>query len=312
MTEEINVPVCVPMADHVPCYIPESNCNFTKAERESIGCHIDPAERKLKEQKIEELVKLDKELTTALITNLDINAGKPRMGEKEQELLIERDKVREKLAALGYVKPPKSANNPDAPESEEPTKKKRKRRKKESHSRAARAGRAAGALTTLADEIDSAADNICDLQTELTDMGSSEDDEDDSSPDDVPAEGDTPEDKEAERKEILEQISQEVERISKLFDDSFSTDEIQNLADEMRSWSDNVQGTNLENSDKMQTVSETADTMESAASNLDGLTFPEYDESDIDSYITELEQLAGEIRDEASNVENCEFPGMYG
>jgi len=57
--------------------------------------------------------------------------------------------------------------------------------------------------------------------------------------------------------------------------------EIEALADEMDSWRDNMQGTNLENTEKYSRVEETADTLrqgyddiESARGDLDSVEFP--------------------------------------
>lgn len=303
---------------------------------------------------IEELLKVEVELTAALFKNLEENAGKPGMADKERALIDQRDAVRSKLGSLGYVKPniPKCSplkegkaccitanacnftqierlsigcllepgiNPPGATgeakleQGEGPKKRKRKRRKKESHSRAARAGRAAGVLQQLADELDASCDNLRDLVSELGTTSEEEEAmEELTEQGEVAPEGETAGDKAADIADIKKSMQEEVTRISNVFDESFSSSEIEDLASEMRSWSDNVQGTNLENTDKMQTVGETADTMEQASSTLDGLTFPEYDEDDVDSFIQELEQLANEIRDVASDVENCEFPGMYG
>jgi len=57
--------------------------------------------------------------------------------------------------------------------------------------------------------------------------------------------------------------------------------EIEVLADEMESWRDNMQGTNLENTDKYSRVEEAADTLrqgcddlENAKDSLDSIEFP--------------------------------------
>ena len=166
-------------------------------------------------------------------------------------------------------------------------------------------------MTSLADELDNSAETLKGLAEELATAKENEADPEDA----ATLEQDAPEGEEGEpvdMDKIREEIEEEVDRISGVYDNSFSTDEIQNLADEMRSWSDNVRGTNLENTEKMQTVSDTADTMENAASTLDGLSFPTLDGDEIQSFIDELEQLANDLRDAASDIEGCDFPGMYG
>ena len=57
--------------------------------------------------------------------------------------------------------------------------------------------------------------------------------------------------------------------------------EIETLADEMESWRDNMSGTNLENTEKYQSVDECAETLRSAfddiecaKSELEGVEFP--------------------------------------
>jgi hypothetical protein len=266
---------------------------------------------------IEELLKLEAELVAAFKLNVNQNAGTPQMQENEEAILDELNTVRDKLDALGYVKPPRPEATPElitqeAPVSEE--KKKRKRRKKKSHSRASRAADAAGALTMLGEELDGAVSTLRELAKQLEDEETEEEPEPEVKPETVPAtepEADSQDEEDgADFEQLAEDIDEEISRISTLFDEAFSTSEVQDLADEMRSWSDNVQGTNLENTDKMQTVSETADTLENAVSTLDNLSFPEYDGKDLNSFADELEQLAQDLSDAASEIENCEFPGM--
>lgn len=254
--------------------------------------------------KIEELLGQRAVIMKALYENVELNAGKPAMVPTEQKLIKERDAIDSALTELGYVKAPgpSLAIPPATPVA--PEKRKRKRRKRESHSRAARAARAAEALDMLAGELESAADNIKERLDELEGTKQAEEEE---SPEDAPVDG---EGKASD--DVMDEIKEEVERITSVYDESFSVDEVQNLAEEMRSWSDNVQGTNLENTDKMQTVGETADAMESAANDLDGLCFPTFDENDIESFADELSQLADDIRSAVSDIEGCEFPGMYG
>lgn len=120
---------------------------------------------------------------------------------------------------------------------------------------------------------------------------------------------------EEEQSEYQKEVDRIIKDIQKLFDEHFSYDEVQNLAEEMGNWRDGLQGTNLENSERYQTVSDTADAMENAASTLDGLSFPELggdSSDDVEQFAEELEQLANDINDAVSEIENCNFPGMYG
>jgi len=64
-----------------------------------------------------------------------------------------------------------------------------------------------------------------------------------------------------------------------LIDQGYSM--VSDLADEMESWRDNMSGTNLENTEKYNTVDECAETLRSAADeietakgDLDGVEFP--------------------------------------
>ena len=61
--------------------------------------------------------------------------------------------------------------------------------------------------------------------------------------------------------------------------------EVETLADEMESWRDNMSGTNLENTEKYQSVEECADILREAFDNIDSAK---------------------------SDLESVEFPGMFG
>jgi len=124
-----------------------------------------------------------------------------------------------------------------------------------------------------------------------------------------------PEAEEEEQSEYQKEVDRIIKDTQKFFDEHFVYDGVQNLADEMGSWRDGLQGTNLENSDRYQTISDTADTMENASSALDGLSFPDLggdSSDDVEQFADELEQLANDINDAVSDIENCDFPGMYG
>ena len=97
--------------------------------------------------------------------------------------------------------------------------------------------------------------------------------------------------------------------------------EIDTLSEEMGSWRDNMQGTNLESTDKYSRVEEAASTLEDVSSTLDGVSEPEapkkaedgtMDIEKLRDYVTDLEDAAQELEDTASDAENVEFPGMFG
>jgi len=179
-------------------------------------------------------------------------------------------------------------------------KKKRKRRRKKSHSRAARRDEATAILWGVAEEMRSAAEDIRGAAGDLDE--SKANDEEPNEELEVPS-----------TETIHKEIEDRVEEASKYFEEHFSTSELESLAEEMRSWSDGLEGTNLSQSEKAQTISDTADTLESAISSLDGCSFPDdFDLDDVESFATELDQLADEIESGVSDIENCEFPGMYG
>jgi hypothetical protein len=100
-----------------------------------------------------------------------------------------------------------------------------------------------------------------------------------------------------------------------------SQGEIDTLSEEMGSWRDNMQGTNLESTDKYSRVDEAACTLYDVSSTLDGVSEPtvpaKAEDGTIDiealrDYATELETAAQELEDAASDAENVEFPGMFG
>lgn len=181
-----------------------------------------------------------------------------------------------------------------------PVEKKRKRRRKKSHSRASRRDEACSILTSVAEEMRSAAEDLRGAAEQLEESAKNDEEPDEEV--EVPT-----------TETIHQELDGRVELASKYFDEYFSTSEIESLAEEMSSWRDGLEGTNLSQSDKAQTIGETADTLENTASSLDQCSFPEgLDYDDVESFATELDQLADEIESQVSDIENCEFPGMYG
>jgi chromosome segregation ATPase len=80
----------------------------------------------------------------------------------------------------------------------------------------------------------------------------------------------------------------------------FDFSEVEALAEEMGSWRDNMQGTNLESTGKYSEVEEAADTLE----NID--TSPPDIENEDD-----VEELAEFLENAASELESVMFPSMY-
>jgi len=76
--------------------------------------------------------------------------------------------------------------------------------------------------------------------------------------------------------------------------------EFEDLKSEMESWRDNMSGTNLENTDKGQRVSEACDV-------LDGIDISGKEISEID----DIETVADELEAAADELESVDFPGMY-
>jgi hypothetical protein len=77
--------------------------------------------------------------------------------------------------------------------------------------------------------------------------------------------------------------------------------EIESHMDEMTSWRDNMEGTNLENTQKYSDVSETAEELEGIDTNIPEIT----DVDEIDSTADTLDEIA-------DTLEGLNFPGMYG
>ncbi|MCJ7816693.1 MAG: hypothetical protein MUP55_02440, partial [Candidatus Aenigmarchaeota archaeon] len=121
-----------------------------------------------------------------------------------------------------------------------------------------------------------------------------------------------------ELKMTKEQIEDEMKAIKGLEETAKKTlenlnwGEIESLAEEMGSWRDNMQGTNLEMTSKYEAVSDAADTLENAVSDLEGLGGPDWENTNHEELADELEEIADTIENTASDLEGIEFPGMYG
>jgi len=78
------------------------------------------------------------------------------------------------------------------------------------------------------------------------------------------------------------------------------TSELTALAEEMGSWRDNLQGTNLENTSKYSEVEETVDTLESIDDSIPSI-----------ESVDDIEGAADDLESKAEELEGVSFPGMY-
>ena len=99
--------------------------------------------------------------------------------------------------------------------------------------------------------------------------------------------------------------------------------EVTELMDEMQSWRDGLEGTNLEYSEKFERITDAADVLEEIESELSIIEIsvdvdkedwikkiinnPDPDESG-----DELDEIADTIEEQANELENVEFPTMFG
>jgi predicted nucleic acid-binding Zn-ribbon protein len=86
--------------------------------------------------------------------------------------------------------------------------------------------------------------------------------------------------------------------------------EVECLRDEIESWKSNLEGTNLEASNKYQMLSDAYDALESGVSSLEGIDTSVAAESK-DDLVDTLEERSNEIEQALSELENVEFPGMF-
>jgi chromosome segregation ATPase len=94
------------------------------------------------------------------------------------------------------------------------------------------------------------------------------------------------------------------------------TSEIESLADEMRQWEENIQE-KFSQTSKYETVSGSADTLENARDELQGIDWPtlpeaEADREKWDELKETLVEASGTIEEQQNEADNAEFPGMYG
>jgi polyhydroxyalkanoate synthesis regulator phasin len=92
-------------------------------------------------------------------------------------------------------------------------------------------------------------------------------------------------------------------------------DRVQELHDEMESWAGNMEGTNLENTQKYEDVSSARDILDSAVGFLNNIDIKDtaeltdMDASDLLEYVTDAVSELENAIDECSGVE---FPGAFG
>jgi prefoldin subunit 5 len=86
--------------------------------------------------------------------------------------------------------------------------------------------------------------------------------------------------------------------------------EVETLRDEIENWKSGLEGTNLENSSKYETLSSTFDCLDSAVSSLENIN-SSFSEDDKEELSNDLDSSINEIDSALSELENAEFPGMY-
>lgn len=119
---------------------------------------------------------------------------------------------------------------------------------------------------------------------------------------------------EAPSTEVIEEWAKTIQGINDKSDEGKS--EIDTLADEMRQWEENT-AEKFSQTSKYETISSTADALESARDELDGADWPSMPdhkgtENEWETFLSGLEDLQTLLDDQASEVGGCEFPGMYG
>ena len=98
--------------------------------------------------------------------------------------------------------------------------------------------------------------------------------------------------------------------------------EVTELMDEMQSWRDGLEGTNLEYSEKFERITDAADVLEEIESELSIIEIPGVNKEnwlkkvinnpDPDESGDELEEIADTIEEQADELESVDFPAMFG
>jgi methyl-accepting chemotaxis protein len=122
-------------------------------------------------------------------------------------------------------------------------------------------------------------------------------------------------------KETTNKILELINKVSANFSDVETTKgDFEGLQEEMESWRDGMQGTNLESTDKYSRVEEAASNLSDVVSSLDQISEPTAPEAKdgfmeiaaVVEYTDELDQAADDIESAANDSENVEFPGFIG
>jgi len=146
---------------------------------------------------------------------------------------------------------------------------------RKSHSRASRAAEQAQQWRDIADSLTAIKEEADDALTELQEKN--------------------PDIDELPEKEAEVFVKRAQEALS-----GVDTSELDSLKDEISSWKSNLEGTNLENSNKYQMLDE-------AESNMDNIDVGSVSVESLD----DIETAVDELNNAADELEQVEFPGMY-
>lgn len=100
---------------------------------------------------------------------------------------------------------------------------------------------------------------------------------------------------------------------------SDSESDVDELKGELESWRDNMQGTNLEGTDKYQTLDESVQTLENCVGNIGNADLDTFRYSDLASpeenaqeLAEAIDRLVDSLNEIVGELEGVEFPSMYG
>jgi len=85
------------------------------------------------------------------------------------------------------------------------------------------------------------------------------------------------------------------------------------LRDEIEEWKNNLEGTNLENTEKYKLIEECYETLDCAINELENIDLStiSIDDGNLENIADELESYANDIESIISDAENIEFPRMF-
>lgn len=87
---------------------------------------------------------------------------------------------------------------------------------------------------------------------------------------------------------------------------------IEELYDEIDNWASGMEGTNLENTQKYQTLDECRNNLDSARSYIDQIDTGIDDDQTVQDIIDQVDSAVQDMEDADSELGGCEFPGMFG